>query len=189
MGVRLVVVGASWGGLRALNILLEGLPASFGPPVAIVQHRRPTRHASLAGALAKHCALPVVEPTDKEAIEPGRVYVAPADYHLLVGDGRFVLSIDEPTTFSRPSIDELFESAAAGYGAGVVGVLLTGASEDGANGLREIRRRGGIGIVQDPTTAERSTMPEAGIAAGGAHTVLPLDQIAPFLTELAPANA
>ena len=117
------------------------------------------------------------------------MYVAPADYHLLVERDAFALSIDEPHSYSRPSIDVLFESVAEAFGTEAVGVLLTGASEDGAEGLKEIRKRGGIGIVLDPATAERSTMPMAGIAAGGAHQVLPLEKIAPFLVDLCTARA
>ena len=189
MSVAIVALGASWGGLRAVNALLEQLPVSFEPPVAIVQHRQPATTTHLVESFASHCPLPVAEPHDKTEILSGHVYVAPADYHLLVERGAFALSIDEPTSFSRPSIDVLFESAAEAYGPEAVGILLTGASDDGARGLRHIRRRGGVGIVQDPATAERSTMPAAGVAAGAAHQVLPLEAIVPFLLELAPARA
>ena len=184
MAVRLVVVGASWGGLRAVTTLLEGLPPWFEPAVVVVQHRGPAPGMGLVEALAGRSALPVVEATDKEAILPGRVYLAPPDYHLLVERDALVLSIDEPEGFSRPSIDVLFESAADAYGTEVVGVLLTGASDDGAAGLKRIRTRGGVGIVQDPETAERRRMPEAGIAAGGAQRVLAVQSIAAFLVEL-----
>ena len=112
MAVRLVVVGASWGGLRAVTTLLEGLPPWFEPAVVVVQHRGPAPGMGLVEALAGRSALPVVEATDKEAILPGRVYLAPPDYHLLVERDALVLSIDEPEGFSRPSIDVLFESAA-----------------------------------------------------------------------------
>jgi two-component system chemotaxis response regulator CheB len=184
MATRLVVVGASWGGLRAVATLLEGLPPWFEPAVVVVQHRGPGPSLGLADALAGRSALPVVEATDKEPIRPGHAYLAPPDYHLLVERDALVLSIDEPEGFSRPSIDVLFESAADAYGAEVAGVLLTGASDDGANGLQRIRRRGGVGVVQDPETAERRRMPDAGIAAGGAHRVLPIEKIAAFLVEL-----
>lgn len=187
--IRIVAIGGSWGGFRALTKILAALPAWFESPVVVVQHRKAGAGGSLTESLAAHCALPVVEPMDKASISPGQVYVAPADYHLLVEHGAFALSIDEPHSYSRPSIDILFESVAHAYGAEAVGVLLTGASEDGANGLSAIRRRGGIGIVQDPTTAERRTMPEAGIAAGGAHQVLALEEIAPFLVNLCAARA
>ena len=174
-------MGASWGGLRAVNTILEGLPPWFLPPVVIVQHRRAGPHTDLVRSFASRSAVPVLEPVDKSAILSGHVYVAPADYHLLVGRDGFALTIDEPRSFSRPSIDELFHSAAEAFGAEAAGVLLTGASDDGAAGLARIRHRGGVGVVQDPETAERRQMPDAALAAGGALRVLPLDQIAPFL--------
>jgi two-component system, chemotaxis family, protein-glutamate methylesterase/glutaminase len=182
---RLVVVGCSWGGLEALSVLLADLPADFRLPVVVVQHR--TRHPSsvLLHLLAAKSALPVVEADDKEELAGGRVYLAPADYHLLVEDGSLALSVDELVRFSRPSVDVLFESAADAYGAGVIGVVLTGANDDGAAGLLRIHRHGGFGIVQDPETAERPEMPAAAIAAGGADRVAPLEEIGRLLAELA----
>jgi two-component system chemotaxis response regulator CheB len=129
----------------------------------------------------------VREAGDKDSIQPGRVYLAPPDYHLLVEPEGFALSTDEAVQYSRPSIDVLFDSAADTYGDRLIGVLLTGANEDGAYGLRRVRRRGGVTIVQDPETAERRTMPDAAIAAGAADLVLPLDGIAPKLAELVAA--
>src|SRR5207247_10114796 len=118
---------------------------------------------------------------DKTAIEPRHVYIAPSDYHLLVEAGSFALSVDERVQHARPSIDVLFESAADAYGDRVIGVILTGANEDGAAGLARTKARGGIAVVQDPSQAERRTMPDAAIAATVADAVLPLDQIGPFL--------
>ena len=182
MGHELVVIGASWGGVRALGTVLGALPPAFRPAIAIAQHRgADAPSGGLADVLASRTSLSVHEAVDKEPIVPGHVHVAPADYHLLVERGGLALSTDAPERHSRPSINVLFESAADAYGAEVIGVILTGAGDDGAAGLARIRQRGGVGVVQDPETAERRQMPEAAVAAGGALRVLPLDQIAPFL--------
>ena len=183
---ELVVVGASWGGFGALGRLLADLPRDFGAAVAVAQHRGPdSAEAGLAEVLGRKSTLPVREAHDKDAILPGRVYLAPPDYHLLVErEGTFALSTDAPEQHSRPSIDVLFESAAEAYGSRVVGVVLTGASPDGAAGLARIRRGGGFGLVQDPATADRSAMPEAAIARAGADEVVALPQIAPLLARL-----
>jgi len=189
MSYELIVVGCSWGGLAALGRLLEHLPDEVDVPIAIAQHRGPdSLRGALQAALQRHLARPVVEAADKDPIEPGHVYVAPPDYHLLVEVGSFALSVDERVQHARPSIDVLFESAADAYGAGVIGVVLTGANADGAAGLARIAARGGVAIVQDPETAEAREMPEAAIAAAPA-TVLPLERIGPFVTELAGVEA
>jgi two-component system chemotaxis response regulator CheB len=186
---ELVVVGASWGGLRAFGRLLEGLPEELDAPVVLVQHRSADADpGGLERLLALHTARPVREATDKDRIEERHVYVAPPDYHLLVERGSFALSVDERLLHARPSIDVLFESAADTYGSGVVGIVLTGASADGAAGLRRIKERGGLAIVQDPAAAEQPTMPRAALAAAPADAVLQLDEIGPFLrTRLAGA--
>jgi len=182
---ELVVVGCSWGGLEALGRVLQLLPASFEPPVVAAQHRSADPAGDgLAAALAGISALPVREVDDKDRVQPRTVYVAPADYHLMVTRAGFELSVDEPVRFSRPSIDVLFESAADEYRAGVVGVLLTGANADGTAGLARIREFGGLTLVQDPATAERPEMPAAAVAAGVADRVLPLDGIAAALARL-----
>jgi two-component system chemotaxis response regulator CheB len=184
MGSRIVVMGASWGGLRAVAEVLSALPADFPAPVLVAQHRAPDIAAGMVGALGSRSPLPVHEATDKEPLRGGHVYLAPGGYHLLVERQGIVLSTDEPERFSRPSIDVLFEAAADAFGPDAVGVILTGASDDGANGLARIRRRGGVAVVQDPATAERRFMPDAAIATGSAHQVLPLEEIAGFLVEL-----
>jgi two-component system chemotaxis response regulator CheB len=130
----------------------------------------------------------VREVDDKEAIEPRHVYLAPPDYHLLVERGSFALSTDERVQHARPSIDVLFESAADAYGERVIGIVLTGANEDGAAGLARIADRGGLAIVQDPESAERRAMPDAAIAAG-TPTVLPLEEIGPFVAARCVAEA
>ncbi|HEY5660942.1 MAG TPA: chemotaxis protein CheB, partial [Gaiellaceae bacterium] len=121
---------------------------------------------------------------DKMAIEPRNVYIAPPDYHLLVEPGSFALSVDERVQYARPSIDVLFESAAFAYGPSLIGIILTGANEDGAAGLATVKERGGVAIVQEPGGAERRAMPDAAIAATVAHAVLPLDEIGAYLHEL-----
>ena len=184
MSYELIIVGCSWGGLAALGRLLEHLPDEVDVPIAIAQHRGPdSLRGALQAALQRHLARPVVEAADKDPIEPGHVYVAPPDYHLLVEPGSFALSVDERVQHARPSIDVLFESAADAYGASVIGIVLTGANEDGAAGLARIAERGGVAIVQDPETAEAREMPEAALAAAPA-TVLPLEGIGPLLGEL-----
>jgi two-component system chemotaxis response regulator CheB len=161
----LVVIGASWGGLHAVSLILAGLPKAFDTPVAIVQHRAKESDGLLVGLLQSTTSLQVCDVEDKEPIRAGHVYVAPPDYHLLVDDGHFSLSLDAAVRYSRPSIDVALASAAESCGAAAVGVLLTGANDDGARGLRRIVDRGGRALVQDPATAEVRTMPEAGLRA------------------------
>jgi two-component system chemotaxis response regulator CheB len=151
--------------------------------MVIVQHRSADVGDGLAEYLTRGSALAVVEPSDKQSILPGSVYLAPADYHLLIEPGFFTLSTEAPVQFARPSIDALFESAADSYGSHVVGVVLTGASADGARGAARILQKGGLVVVQEPTTAESPTMPEAAIARGGC-CIRPLTEIATFLTDL-----
>jgi two-component system, chemotaxis family, protein-glutamate methylesterase/glutaminase len=185
MAFELIVMGGSWGGMRAVSVVLEALPADYELPIVLAQHRSVSAGGELLEhALGRKSKLDVAAATDKEPLEPGRVYVAPADYHLLVEPGHLALSADAPVEFSRPSIDVLFESAADSYGPRVVGVLLTGANQDGAAGLARIAAAGGFTVAQDPATAERPDMPAAAIARGAARRVLPLDRIGPFLRDL-----
>lgn len=184
MAFELIVVGTSLGGLRALESLLSGLPKSFPVSMAIVQHRHKTSDNTLRTLLQQYSALPLKEPEDKEVVVPGRVYLAPADYHLLVETGSFALSTEAPVSYARPSIDVLFESAADAYAQRVIGVILTGANQDGAQGLAKIKACGGLTVVQEPSTAESRTMPEAAIAAVAVDWVLPLEAIASFLLNL-----
>ena len=188
MKFELVVIGTSLGGLVALERLLEGLPGSFPVPIAVVQHRSVSSGEGLATTLQTHSALRVREPMDKEPIRPGWVYLAPADYHLLVEPGRCALSTEGPVRAARPSIDVLFESAADAYGERVIGVVLTGASDDGARGAAWIRQRGGYVIIQEPETAESAVMPRAALRAAGADRVIPLDNVAESLVELCRAE-
>lgn len=184
----IVVVGASWGGLHALSVLVGGLPAGFAAPVVIVQHRSRDAHSFLGELLQDHTPLPVCEVEDKQPIARGQIYLAPPDYHLLVEDGHFALTVDEPVRFSRPSIDVTFSSAADSFGPRVVGVALTGANDDGAAGLRRIVDRGGRALVQDPTGAEVRTMPAAALRAVPSAEVVVLERIAGRLGELVGAE-
>ncbi|MEA2435420.1 MAG: two-component system, chemotaxis family, protein-glutamate methylesterase/glutaminase [Actinomycetota bacterium] len=183
---EIVVVGSSSGGLDALKQLLEALPPDFPIPIVIVQHRSPhSKDAGLSGYYDSRSHVPVRSVVDKQAIEPGHVYIAPPDYHLFVEDGSFALSTDERVSYSRPSIDVLFDSAVDHYGDGVIGVILTGGNEDGAEGLGRIKTSGGFTIVQDPSTAMNRSMPDAALALSPVDAVLALDEIAPYLVKLA----
>ena len=182
MSYDVIAVGASWGGLQAVGTLLEGLRDDVDAPIVVVQHRGPQAQRGLLELLLQeHVQRRVSEPDEKEPIERSHVYIAPADYHLLVEDGHFALSLDEHVNYARPSIDVLFQSVAEGYGERAIGIVLTGANADGARGLAAIKDRGGIAIVQDPATAMRRAMPQAAIAATAADAILPLEEIAPFL--------
>lgn len=188
MKAEIVVIGASLGGLHALEVVLGALPESFSLPIAVVQHRGQDSEERLVALLEKHTALSVCEPGDKDEIAPGRVHLAPCDYHLLIEAGGFGLSTEAPVCHARPSIDVLFESAANIYEDRVVGVILTGANQDGAQGAANIRKRGGLVVVQDPKTAESGTMPQAVLEATQVDHVLALAEIGPFLVELAVGN-
>jgi two-component system, chemotaxis family, protein-glutamate methylesterase/glutaminase len=182
---EIIAVGASLGGLEALSTLLGELPAGFGCPIVVVQHRRPDTDARLADLLNARCPLTVREPDDKEPLVAGHVFVAPANYHLLVERGSVALSTDAPVLYARPSIDVLFESVADVYAEAAVGVMLTCANEDGALGSKAIKNAGGRVLVQDPTTAESAVGPRATLAATQVDGVLGLAEIATLLQKWA----
>ena len=184
MTFKIVVIGTSLGGLSALKIVLENLPADFPVPIAIVQHRHKESDNTLKQFLQQHSLLPIQEVEDKDEILPGHVYLAPADYHLLVEQGYFALSTDEPVSYARPSIDVLFESAADIYGEQVIAIILTGANQDGRQGIKKVKARGGLAIVQEPATAESSIMPEAAISAVAVDWILSLSDIAAQIVKL-----
>ncbi len=184
MPYKLVVVGASLGGLHAVAALLGALSPDFPLPLAIVQHRHKESDETLRIVLQRSSGLAVCEVEDKQPISPGTACLAPPDYHLLVEQGTYALSTDEPEMYARPSIDVLFESAADAYGPNVIGVILTGASADGARGLATIKAAGGLTVVQDPATAECDVMPRAALDAGVADHVMPIPEIAALLTRL-----
>ena len=168
-----IAIGGSAGGLEALGVLLRGLPTEMDAAVLVCVHLSDRHPSLLPDALALRCALPVVEAQDKEPILAGHLYVAIPRYHFQVAPDRSCsLSQDEPVCFSRPSIDVLFETAAWVYGERLLGILLSGASADGARGLTTIRDCGGTTGVQQPDTASAPTMPQAAIACGAADFIL-----------------
>lgn len=180
-----IAIGVSAGGFRALSALFAALPASLPQAIVVVQHRGADADDFLARHLDEIAAIPVCEATDKQPLKAGRAHVAPGGYHLLVEDDRTLsLSLEPPVNHSRPSIDVLFESAANVYGPALAAVVLTGASSDGARGLLEVARRGGLTIVQDPRTAESPFMPAAALELVAADYVLPLEEIGPLLANL-----
>lgn len=183
-----VVIGASAGGVEALGRLLPALPARCQASILVAMHLPRTRPSLLHSLFEARCALPVLEAEDKLPVEPGSVYFAPPDYHLLVDcEGEvptLALSVDEPVCYSRPSIDVLFESAAECWGTALLGVILTGASEDGARGLEAVARAGGMTVVQDPHEAVADALPAAAVRTGHAQQVLKLDAIAGLFAAL-----
>ena len=184
VGYDLVVVGTSWGGLAALRTLVAGLPETFSMALVLIQHRHKDSDHLLRVLLQERSALEVSEVEDKMPLEHGRIYVAPPDYHTLVEPGHFSLSTEAPVRYSRPSIDVTFSSAADSYGHRTVGIVLTGANADGAFGLRQISDRGGMAIIQDPSTAESPTMPAAAVKAVPRARVMPLPELVAYLRDL-----
>jgi two-component system, chemotaxis family, protein-glutamate methylesterase/glutaminase len=181
---EVVAVGASLGGLHAVQLLLRGLPAQLGASILIAQHRKADSDSRLRELLASVSKLPVIEPEDRARIEIDHVYIAPSDYHMLVEDGVVSLSIDPPVHHARPSIDVLFESVADAYGAACVGVVLTNSNADGARGAAAIKRVGGKVFVQDPETAESPVGPRAALASTVVDAVLKLEELPLALTRL-----
>ncbi|PKH02648.1 chemotaxis protein CheB [Psychromonas sp. MB-3u-54] len=180
-----IVIGASMGGMEALKMILAQLPDNFSLPVIVVQHQMRDSDDFLAVYLNRHCAIKVKEACAHELILPAYVYIAPAAYHLLIEEDKTLsLSVDLPVNYSIPSIDVLFESAADVYGESLVGVVLTGASADGSQGLKKIKAYGGLTVVQDPNTAEAPKMPSAAIKVTQIDHILPPDKIGVFLREL-----
>jgi two-component system, chemotaxis family, protein-glutamate methylesterase/glutaminase len=180
-----IVMGASAGGVEALMALLPGLSVGFRLPIFIVLHLPRDRASLLARIFQEKCALPVCEAVDKEPVRPGTVYFAPPDYHLLIDAGpSLALSADELVNYSRPSIDVLFESAADIYAARLLGIILTGANEDGAEGLAAVLAAGGIGIVQRPDSAQVKQMVVSALKRNPTSGVLDLAQISALLRTL-----
>ncbi len=178
-----IAIGGSAGSLDALSQILPALPADFALPIFVVVHLPPDKKSVLAEVLQAKCELQVREAQDKEPIEAGTIYLAPPDYHLLVEtDRRLSLSFDEPQMYSRPSIDVLFESAADAYGRALIGVILSGANADGAQGLRKVTDEGGAAFVQSPETALSDTMPLAALQHCPGARALPPPSIAQSLS-------
>ena len=180
-----IAVGASAGGGQALAEILSGLPADYGSPILVVQHLHPADDGVFASRLNRETDISVVTPCDKEKIQPGRIYIAPANYHMLVErNGAIALSVDEKVNWSRPSIDVLFESAAHAWEEAVIAILLSGANADGTKGMGVVKKAGGLTIAQDPATAKVPTMPQAAIAAGVVDRVMTLEEILKLLKKL-----
>jgi len=185
-----VVIGGSAGSIEALSVMLPALPADLRASVFVVLHLPRERPSLLCEIFQPSCAVPLREAHDKETVEPGTVYFAPPDYHLLIDLGpSLALSVDEPVHFSRPSIDVLFESAADAYGERLLGILLSGANSDGAQGLSAVQALGGTTVVQDPDSAPMAFMPESAMRACTPDHVLPPQRIASLLTTLFPRRA
>ena len=181
----LIAIGASAGGVEALQRLVAGLPADLPAAVIITQHL-PNRHASVLPALLNRAGpLPAANPVDGEPILPGRIYIAPPDYHLILAPGRVHLSHGPRENLQRPCINAMFRSAAAAYGERVTGVLLTGLLDDGVAGLWEIQQRFGTTVVQDPKDATFPSMPENAIRGLAVQYIVPIGEMAPLLTRLA----
>jgi len=177
-GYDIVVMGGSAGGFKAFTAILGALPTGFSLPLLLVQHLHREDDGAFTRHLENSVSLPVTEAVDKERIEPGRVYVAPADYHMLVErDGTIALSTEGKVNWSRPSIDVLFESASRAYGERVIGIILSGASSDGAEGIRAIRSAGGFTIAQNPDSAEYPFMPRSAIETGAVVQIMTVEEI------------
>jgi two-component system chemotaxis response regulator CheB len=184
-GYKAIVMGVSAGGLSVLSKLFPCLPERFPLPVIVVQHVAVTAHRHIYIHFNNKCTLTIKEADDKEEIRPGFVYFAPPDYHLLIErDETFSLSIDARVNYSRPSIDVLFESAVYAWSSGLIGILLTGANNDGAHGMWLIKEHGGLTIAQDPATAEYPVMPQAAIDEVAVDKILPIEGIGEFLMKL-----
>lgn len=186
--IRAVAIGASAGAVHALLKVLPSLPADYPVPVLVVVHVPPDRANSLVALFDQNCPLIVKEAEDKENAVAGCIYFAPSDYHLLVEeDGTLALSVDEPVNHSRPAIDVLLETAADAFGPALVGIVMTGANDDGAAGLRAVAAAGGVAIVEDPASAATPAMPAAALAACPGALVRDLDGISDYLIGLAAA--
>jgi len=186
---RVVVIGSSAGGGKALREILSGLPADYGLPILVVQHLHPGDNGGFAEHLDREIKVPVVTPCDKQKIVPGHVYVAPANYHVLLEqNGTIALSTEGRVNWSRPSIDILFDSAAQAWGEKVIAILLSGASSDGTEGMRTLHILGGLTVVQDPRTAEYPVMPRSAIYAGVVDRVMSIERIRELLIEIGTSN-
>lgn len=186
----LVVMGASLGGLSALPVVVGALPADFPLPIVVVQHRSTVSgFSALASVLQRSCLLDLRDVMDKDPLVPGRVYLAPPDYHTLVDDDHLALSTEARVQYARPSIDVLFLSAAESYGPRTIAVVLTGANRDGVVGSRRIKQRGGVVLVQDPATAESAVLPSAVLATVPVDRVVPLTDLGALLVQYGRASA
>jgi two-component system, chemotaxis family, protein-glutamate methylesterase/glutaminase len=181
-----IVIGGSAGVLDVLRVILPALPAELAIPVLIVVHLPARAHTSLHQSFQFASPLPMRQADDKEPLQGGCIYFASPDYHLLVEANRCAAqSLDEPVYYSRPSIDVLFESASDVYKSRLLGILLTGASPDGAAGLQSVHQAGGLTIIQDPVSCEADTMPQAALTLFKPDYVLAPEKIAALLSTIA----
>lgn len=180
-----IAIGCSAGGLEALGQIVQELPADLRAAVVIVQHIAPSATPYLVNLLQRQTQLPVSWVEQGALMQPGRIYVAPPDHHVLFVNNHFSLSSGPPENHVRPSIDKMFRSAAATHGSRVVGTLLTGMMHDGVAGLRAIQEAGGHTIVQDPADAAYPELPGRALSAMTPNRVLPVDQIGRTLATLA----
>jgi two-component system, chemotaxis family, protein-glutamate methylesterase/glutaminase len=184
-----IVIGGSAGSTMIISEILSQLPRDFPLPIFVVQHLHESDDGSFAEHLAQTCQLRIVVPCDKQPIEEGHVYVAPSNYHMLVERNRTVaLSVEEKVNWSRPSIDVLFESAAHAC-TSLIAVILSGASADGATGMRTVKECGGLTVAQSPESAESPFMPQAAINAAHPDHVKPAAEIARLILELGTRTA
>lgn len=181
----IIVAGASTGGVEALTALVGGLPADLPAAIFVVLHVPPTGSSLLPKILSRVGPLPATHANDGEPIHPGRIYVAPPDYHLLLKRGYVRVVRGPRENHHRPALDPLFRTAARAYGPRVIGVVLTGALDDGTAGLFAIKQCGGIAVVQDPAEAYFPSMPESALAYVDVDYRLPLAELAPLLARLA----
>jgi two-component system chemotaxis response regulator CheB len=185
VGRDIIVIGASAGGVGALSGVIEYLPPDLPAAVFVVLHLAPHGRSALPSILGRSGCLPASHPTNGEAIEPGRIYIAPPDHHLAIDGDKVILSRNASENGHRPAIDVLFRTAARAFGQRVVGVVLTGNLDDGTAGLAAIKRCGGAAVVQDPSEADYPSMPESAIANVKVDHVLALGDIGPMLDRLA----
>ena len=182
---KAIVIGGSIGGLEAVVSITSGLPRDYHLPVIIVLHRIKNQKSELVEVIQTKCRIKIKEADEKEPIRPGFVYMAPPNYHLLIEEEEtFSLSYSELVNYSRPSIDVLFESAAEVYKKKLIGILLTGANNDGSKGINTISQFGGLTVVQDPETAKCDIMPKSAIAKTKVDKILNLNGIQNFLLNL-----
>lgn len=180
-----IVIGASAGGIYALKNIFTGLKKSFSIPILIVQHVSVRSEGFIAYFLNQLTNLEVKEAVGGERIEKGKGFIAPANFHMLVEEDKTIsLNVEEKVNYARPSIDVLFETAALAFKSKLVGVLLTGANSDGAEGMALIKKMGGLTIAQNPQTSEISVMPQSAINLGCVDKVLDLENVVDLLNSL-----
>ncbi len=182
---KAIIIGGSAGSFQIVSRILSEIPESFRIPIILCLHRLKSVNSGFVEALSINSVNTIVEPYDKEAIKPGLVYLAPSNYHLYINpDFHFNLSTEEPVNHSRPSINISFKSAAEAYKDKLIGIILSGANNDGSFGLNSIKENGGITIVQNPSEAQVQTMPLAAISATEIDHILSVEKIIEFIKKL-----